>query len=332
LLSFKPVIGEVKANSIAEQAGFQINDEITHVDAKRTPTWDTVMESLVVEIVDGEKVLVKVRGESGYARDLDVDLALISIDEMASGNLMGLLGIAPQRPDGPAIIADVIENEAAMQAGLSAGDEILFVDDTKVTGWAHWVELIRANPASSLSVTLKRDDDIVTVALTPRAKMTSDGEKIGYIGVAAEPGAKIDGSFLAIESYPVHSAFVKAVIKTGEVSSMTLQILGKMITGQASLKNLSGPITIAQYAGRTAQLGIVAFLGFLAVVSISLGVLNLLPIPLLDGGHLSYYMVEFFKGSPVSESTQLAFQQVGMVLLLGLMSLALYNDILRLIG
>ncbi len=265
-------------------------------------------------------------------RDIEVNLALVSIDDMASGNLMSLLGIAPERPDVPAIITSIVEGEAAMRAGLSAGDQILSVNGIAVSGWRDWVDLIRANPDVAVSVTIKRDERIMTVSLTPQAKMTPDGERIGYIGAATEMDAKIDGSIIAIESYPVHSALMKAVMKTGEMSSMTLQILGKMITGQASLKNLSGPITIAQYAGRTAQLGIVAFLGFLAIVSISLGILNLLPIPLLDGGHLAYYVVEFFKGSPVSESAQLLFHQVGVVLLLGLMSLALYNDILRLIG
>ena len=170
------------------------------------------------------------------------------------------------------------------------------------------------------------------LVLTPEQKLSEEGKTIGFIGVGLKPDFNTDQSLFAIETYPVHTALVKGVGKTVDMTFVTLQILGRMITGEASLKNLSGPVSIAQYAAQTARMGIVTFLGFLAIVSISLAVLNLLPIPLLDGGHLFYYFIEFLKGSPVSMPVQLLGQRIGIVLLFGLMALAIYNDILRLAG
>ena len=170
------------------------------------------------------------------------------------------------------------------------------------------------------------------LTMTPEAKVSGQGSIIGFIGAGLDPGYEVDQSLFATESYPVHTALAKGAGKTLDMTVVTLQILRRMVTGQASLKNLSGPVSIAQYAGQTAQLGIVAFLGFLAIVSISLAILNLLPVPLLDGGHLFYYFIEFLKGSPVSDSMQMLGQRIGLVLLFSLMALAIFNDLVRLAG
>ena len=328
----KPMVGSVEDNSVAMQAGFRVDDEITEINGQGTATWNTVLEKLVAGVIERSVATVSVRDVRGYERLLEIDLASISIDAMAEGNLLRLLGVEPVRPAIPAIIGEVANQGAAREAGLLAGDRLVAVDGTPVRDWRHWVELIRAAPGIPLSVRIIRDGEYLEMVLTPQKKVSEEGETIGFIGVGLDPDFDIDHSMFAIEAYPLHIALVKGVGKTLDMTVITLQILGRMITGQASLKNLSGPVSIAQYAGQTAQLGIVAFLGFLAIVSVSLGVLNLLPVPLLDGGHLFYYFIEFFKGSPVSEPIQMLGQRIGIVLLFGLMTLAIYNDIIRLAG
>ena len=332
ITGLKPVIGAVEEGSPALHAGLRVNDELIEINGRSAPTWNAALELLVAGVIDRRTASIKVADASGYERLLELDLAAIPIDSLAQGNLLRLLGVEPARPAIPAIIGTVTYQGAAWEAGLAQGDRIMSVDGVPVTDWQHWVMLVRAAPATPLSVQVDRDGESSTIQVTPRAKVTGEGETIGFIGASLEPDYEVDQSMFAIESYPPHTALAKAAGKTLDMTVTTLQILGRMITGQASLKNLSGPVSIAQYAGQTAQLGIVAFLGFLAIVSISLAILNLLPIPLLDGGHLFYYFIEFIKGSPVSVSSQLVGQRIGLALLFSLMALAIFNDILRLTG
>ncbi len=200
-----------------------------------------------------------------------------------------------------------------------------------MNGWSEWVNIVRASPEQSLDVTVRRSGSEIGLTITPQS-VTDGDETIGRIGAAVRQDIEMDASLFAIERFGPLSALAEGVKKTWDMSVMTLRILGKMLVGEASVKNLSGPITIAHYAGQTVSIGLAAFLGFIAIVSVSLGVLNLLPVPVLDGGHLLYYLVELVKGSPVSEGTQLVGQQVGIAVLLGLMSIAFYNDIVRLIN
>ena len=328
----KPVIGSVQEASPAAHAGLRVDDELTHIDGRLTPTWNAAMGLLVAGVVERSAATVRVIDTEGRERSLQVDLAAIPIDSLAEGNLLRLLGVEPARPAIPAVIGAVTRQGPARQAGLERGDRITAVDGEAVRDWQHWVTLVRAAPQIPLSVSISRKGEPWEATVTPEAKVTGEGETIGFIGASLEPGYDADQSLFATEAYPPHTALAKAAGKTLDMTVTTLQILGRMITGQASLKNLSGPVSIAQYAGQTAQMGVVAFLGFLAIVSISLAVLNLLPIPLLDGGHLFYYLLEFIKGSPVSDSTQMLGQRVGLVLLFSLMALAIFNDILRLAG
>jgi regulator of sigma E protease len=328
----KPVIDEVEPGSIAMQSGLESGHQILEIDGTKTSTWTSVIDRTVPNIVDAKDVIVKVINESQSLKYIELDLSLISIDDMASGRLLGQLGIKPRVPEYPAKLGELIAGGAAERAGLQSGDLVVGVDNNPIVGWVDWVEYVRSRPQVAMNVTIERDGNTRTIAVTPDAYTRESGEVIGRIGAAFDNNFEPDASFYTLENYTLLPAFKKAVVRTYEMSLMTLRILGKMIVGEASVKNLSGPITIAKYAGDTAELGIVAFFGFLAIVSVSLGVLNLLPVPLLDGGHAFYYLIEGIKGSPVSESFQVMGQQLGLVLLLGLMGIALYNDILRTIG
>ncbi len=331
LNGLKPIVGEVEKDSIAYHAGFSDGDEIIAVDSRETRTWTMVVDIFVNKIIEGGQLAISVRdadNQDAGVKKLSLDLSSLSIDDLAEQGLLKKLGITPHRIVVPAIIGDVHSGLPADQAGLIAGDKIVSADGEAIDDWGQWVKTVQAHPQQKLLVDIERNNEPITLALIPNKKVLEDGSEIGFIGAASQP---VEGMF-GKESYAFVPALPKAIEKTWNMSWLTLRMLGKMIMGQASVKNLSGPISIAQYAGESAQSGLAAFLWFLGIVSVSLGVLNLLPIPLLDGGHLLYYVVEFFKGSAVSEATQIIGQQIGFTLLLGLMILVFYNDIARLMG
>lgn len=328
----KSMIGEVAQDSIAMHAGFTSGQQIISIDGKSTPTWLSVIDMTVSRVVNGGQVVYLVRNRNAQEQSITIDMSKVSIDEMASGRLLEQLGITPDVPVLPAQIGEVTPSGSAAQAGLARGDLVTATDGKQMKSWVEWVQYIHAHAGVPIRVEYIRNGVQLSVTLTPEATKLETGEVVGRIGAAFDNRYLPDESLYTLERYPLVPALLKAVDRTYEMAMMTLQILGKMIVGEASVKNLSGPVTIAKYAGDTANLGIVAFLGFLAVVSVSLGVLNLLPVPLLDGGHILYYLIEAIKGSPVSETFQVIGQQLGLVLLLGMMVLAFYNDILRVVG
>ena len=328
LTGIRPIVGAVEPATIASIAGIRVDDEIVAVDDRKTSTWTMVVDALVTDVIEGGAVRFTLQDSHAYQREVYVDIHTISIDDLAESGLLERLGITPKQFIVPAVVGDIQPGLAADKAGIKPGDKIISVNGGPVTNWMEWVDFIRANPEQKLSVVIKRNNETVNITLRPGKKVIDNGEIIGFIGAANQPQERL----YAEESYSLVPAFGKALIRTWDMSWLTLQMLGKLITGQASYKNLSGPISIAQYAGDSAKNGVSAFLWFLAIVSISLGVLNLLPVPLLDGGHLMYYLVEFVKGKPVSEATQVIGQQIGLVLLLGLMILVFYNDIMRILG
>jgi regulator of sigma E protease len=245
---------------------------------------------------------------------------------------MGELGLSMWRPDIPPIIDAVIPDGAAAASGIKAEDRIFTIDGEEIVNVSHWVDKIRANPEKTLSLVVLRDGQKVALQLRPDRR-EEKGISFGFIGVKnrVDIPVEIRREMEVIDRYGPVGALGEALDKTWRMSWLTLKVLGKLIVGEASVKNLSGPITIARYAGISARIGLEQFLGFLAIISISLGVLNLLPIPVLDGGHLFYYLIEMIKGSPVSETTELVGQKIGMALLFGLMTIAIYNDLLRLV-
>lgn len=230
---------------------------------------------------------------------------------------MGVLGMKP-------IIGKVFENSPAAIAGMQTNDIVLAANQTEVKSWNDFVLEVKKNPNTPLSVLVQRKVEKITLKVTPKSNIEHELE-VGAIGVSVA-----DTSLIKIHYSPIQS-LNKAIKYTWDTSILSLKMMGKLLTGNISLKNLSGPVTIAEYAGQSAQLGIKTFIGFLAFISISLGVMNLLPIPVLDGGHLMYYMVEILTGKPVSESAMIIGQKIGFSLLGLMMILALYNDINRLI-
>lgn len=332
IAGLRPVVGSVAPDSVAARAGIVAGDEILALSGRATPTWSALLEQLVSHVVAHRALELDLRTASGSANTVRIDLAQVHLDDVAAGRLMELIGITPLRPAIPAVIGTVRPGGAAARVGLQGGDRIVSASGTQVADWEQWVKLVRASPGTLVEFVIERQGERLALTITPDTVSGPEGKAMGQIGAAVNPAGLEQGRYMARERYSFALAFLRACEKTAEMSALTLRILAKMIVGEASVKNLSGPISIAQYAGESAGVGGVAFLTFLAIVSVSLGVLNLLPIPLLDGGHLMYYLSELFTGRPVSESVQAVGQQLGMAMLLGLMGLALYNDLMRLIG
>ncbi|HED40035.1 MAG TPA: RIP metalloprotease RseP [Chromatiales bacterium] len=326
----KPIVGEVNEGSIAAAGGFQYGDVITQVGDTRTVTWGTAGMALLDHSLDAEVVKVRVLEDGVISKTRLLDFSTPGL-ELERKNLLESIGINIMRPKIPALIGQVTPGGAAEQAGILAGDLLLSVDGQPVEDWETWVHTVRENPEVNLQVELERAGRVITVELRP-ARLETKAGVIGRIGATVAYPEALFEQFNAVERYSFFAALPAALVKTWEMSLLTLRMLGNMVIGNVSVENLSGPISIAQYAGSSAGIGFVAFAGFLALISISLGVLNLLPIPMLDGGHLFYYLIEWIKGSEVSEEVQMVGQQVGIVLLVLVMIVAFYNDIERLVG
>lgn len=324
----KPVVGEVISGSPADRAGFESGDVITAVDGEQTATWNQVVLELLDLSLDGTAVSVEVRDRGDRPRQLNLDLMRIS-EELNQGNLLETIGLSPARPSIPPVIGRLQPGGAAEQAGIKAGDRIVTVNGTPIEDWEALALYISEHPGQAIVMEVERGGAVRHIQVTPKRHETDEGV-VGRIGAAAEIPEDLNNRMFTTVRYSPLSALAPSLVKTWDMSVLTLKMVGKMIMGDVSTENISGPLSIAQFAGTTASAGVTAFLGFLAIVSISLGVLNLLPIPILDGGHLFYYIIEFFKGSPVSEEVQVVGQKLGLIVIIGLMVLAFYNDIVRL--
>jgi regulator of sigma E protease len=246
------------------------------------------------------------------------------------GDIFKYIGFSQWWPQLKAEIGGFTENSAAEKAGLQIGDVVLQADDIVIDEWATLVEVIREKPNTAIQFTVSRDGAEQVITVVPDVRKTRDGEQ-GFIGAYQNIPEEVRQELITHIEYSPVEAVYKAIGRTWDMSTLTLRVLWKMVSGEASLTNISGPITIATYAGVTASIGLVSFISFLAVISVSLGVLNLLPVPMLDGGHLLYYLIEIIKGSPVSVAFEMRGQQVGIVVLALLMSIAIFNDIQRLL-
>ncbi len=326
----RAIIGSVDLDSIAARAGLSRGQEILQVDGADAQTWDGVFRHALDGILDQRPLSVQLRDPDGVVKNVILDVSKVSVDELGAGDFFKTLGLAPDVPLIPPVIARVVVDGAAAKAGIKEGDRVVSANGKPVTSWGAWVDVIRAHPEQTLAIVVARGGSEIALQVSP-ARVEEHGVVFGRIGAEPRVPKNLDAIPMGIERYGPWAAFGGAVDRTLGMSLTTLKFLGKMLVGEASVKNLSGPISIAQYAGASAKLGVARFLEFLALVSVSLGVLNLLPIPILDGGHLLYYLIEFATRRPVSEHLQLWGQQLGLVMLLSLMGLAVYNDILRIL-
>lgn len=324
-----PIVGSVEPGSIAAVAGLEKGQEILAVDGEPTPTWQALNQQLLNRLGESGQMTFTVR----YPNSTLQYESLATLDNWLRGEdepdpLAGI-GLTLYRPVIDVTLAKVMPDSPAEEAGLEEGDKIIAADGNPMPTWAGWVDYVRERPEQKMTVEVLRDSSQLYITLVPKAIIADDGVTIGQVGVSPVIPTWPD-EYLREYNYTLAGAFVKATEKTWETAEFVLVSVKKLIFGQISTKNLSGPITIAKVAGASAEAGWTYYVGFLALLSVSLGVFNLLPIPVLDGGHLMYYLIEAVKGSPVSERIQMMGYQVGLFLVGGLMLLALFNDITRL--
>ena len=324
----RSIINEVVPESPAAYAQLIGGDEILRVNGRDTPTWSAVHKAMA-HIAESGGTAELIVNTGGIEDSRLIDIPKWQFDPAARESLIQVLGISPINIPLKPVLGSIIEGGAADRAGLQVGDELISADDVPIDNWSGWVTLIRANPENDLVVKIKRSEQNIRVILTPQR--TEDN--LGKIGAGVDVNrTSIPANLEAELRYSPLAALGQAVVETWQFSSSTVKSLGGMLLGTVSSKNIGGPITIAQYASASAERGVMSFISFLAMISISLGILNLLPIPVLDGGHLAMYFVEWLRGSPLSEQAQLLGQKIGIVLLLMLMFLAFFNDLSRLFG
>ncbi len=327
-----PFINGISENSSADLAGLQVGDEIIAVDGEETIIWQQVSLKMLNRLGETGELIVTVNPyDSSTSRDITIPIQAWLGSDIEPDPVTDL-GIV--RLEIPARIAEVVTGGRAEGGGLRAGDEIISVNGESILGWSHWVAVIRSNPELALDVIVKRGESEAGLEIRPELVRLGDGTAIGRIGASVQETALseiLDSEMQRHISFNAFTAIQPALQETWNNSVFVLDSIKKMVIGLISVRNINGPITIAQVAGETASYGLEVYLGFLALLSICLGVFNLLPIPVLDGGHLFYYTMEAIMGRPVPERVQAWGLQLGLSLIFGIMILAIYNDINRLL-
>jgi regulator of sigma E protease len=324
----KPVVAAPEAGSVAAQAGFARGDTIRAIDGEPVTSWQDVRWRLLQRALDRKEVRLEVASERGSIDWRTLDFSQVKAED--EPDILGRVGLRLFRLEVPAELGQVTSGSVAERAGLRARDRVVAANGEPIATWDALVAKVRSSAGKPLALDVRRGGEQIRIDVVPE-QVTQGKETIGRIGA----GPYVDPQAMAAYSLEVRygpvESLTRALAKTWDMSAFSLRMLWKMVVGELSWRNLSGPVTIADYAGQSAQLGLVPYLAFLALISISLGVLNLLPIPLLDGGHLMYYAIEVVKGSPVSERVMELGQRAGLVVLLFLMAFAFYNDINRLL-
>ncbi|WP_404363658.1 RIP metalloprotease RseP [Marinobacter sp.] len=322
-----PVVGQVDPDSIAERMGLTEGMEIHQVDGRPVTSWRDINMRLLERAGEQGQMSVEVKKDD-RSRTLTANLGGWRLSE-EEPNPIAEFGVQPWRPEVPAVLDRVEAGSPADEAGLQSGDRILEVNGEPVDNWFALVERIQAAPGEQLTLTVKRDGDTLRVPVTPAAVGDESGRQIGRVGAGVEPVTYPEELRRQVQYGPL-AAIPQAVSETWGDTRLTLVAIQKMITGLLSPTNLSGPITIARVAEASVSSGYEDFLRFLAYLSVSLGVLNLLPVPVLDGGHIVFYSIEAIRRKPLSEQVQGLWLQIGMLMILILMVFALYNDLMRL--
>lgn len=316
------VIGEPPAGTAAALAGFQAGDRIRAIDGRPVASWSEARWRLIDAFASGGVVDIDVETRDGLPRSRRLHVTAVPVEPDAADPMAeaGLSLAAPR-----ALVRDLVKGGVGENAGLKPGDVFLAVDGLKEPTASQIVERVQASPGRPLPLLVQRDGATLSFTLVPQAEPGPDGAQVGRIGVML--GA--DFPMVTVQHGPLDSLW-KGVERTADTVALSLRMMGRMVVGDVSLRNVSGPVTIADYAGQTARLGLAAYVGFIALISVSIGVLNLLPIPMLDGGHLLYYAMEALRGRPLPDSWMATGQRIGLGLLAALMSLAFFNDLTRL--
>ena len=320
-------VGKVLDNTPAANV-LQVGDKIQAVDGTQTPNWEKLSFALVDRAGETGHITLNV-DRAGQSQNVQLPIENFLKDQSQSP--LDELGFLPYRPSIPAVVSKLTEDGAAIRQGMQVGDQIIAIDGVIMPDWYAVVEKVQASPEKLLKIEVLRDNKTVMLEVMPQGKRDNVGRVTGMLGVQSDPGKiHIPNEYQQTIQYSPIEALGMAADKTVHISSMILNSMVKMVKGLIGLDNLSGPITIAKVAGQSAEMGWQTFIGFMALMSVSLGILNLLPIPMLDGGHLVYYFIELLRGKPVSEQIQLVGLKIGMVLLGSMMLLALFNDFMRL--
>jgi len=327
----KPIVGEVTADSLAGRAGLMERDRIVMVGGREVATWNTAVMGMLDSALATGRISMEVSGHDGRRRSVDLPITGLESELTEPGRLFKVLGFEMWSPSLPAVIGDVVPGGAADKAGMLPGDRVVTADDEPISSWPEWVKFIRARPGKTIRVGILRDGRQQELSITLDSVESGQGV-IGRIGAGTRVPEGFFDATRAMERYSPVPAFAMSVGRTWEMAVLTVRMVSRMVTGDVSVRNISGPISIAQFVGLSATVGAAYFLRVLAIISLSLGILNLLPVPILDGGQVVYQLIEAVKGSPLSERARMLGQQVGMLFLLMLMSFAFYNDLARIFG
>jgi regulator of sigma E protease len=334
----KPMLGDVPPGTPAAIAQLHAGETILSIDGVAVPSWEELHWQLLDLVLQPDsdnglkqgEVRIVSQDAGGATLTHVLDLGALAANDM-DGDFLGKLGLTLYQPEVKPVFGEIADGSVAQQAGLRAGDRILSANGVTMQRWMDVVEVLRAHPEQTVRLDILRDGKTLDIAVVPQAVVEA-GKRIGKIGAGPQLDKREWQAMMTEVSYGPVEALRQSLRKTWETTAISLEMMGKMVMGQVSMKNLSGPLTIADYAGQSARIGAVAYLSFLALISISLGVLNLLPVPLLDGGHLLYYAAELLKGSPVSERSWEIGQKIGIAILGTLMVFAIYNDINRFVS
>ena len=326
----RPILGTPSAESAAARAGIESGELVRSVSGRPVTTMTDFRWELMRSVLDRQPVELAVENRRGELAFRRLDLGEIDVDQLDS-DFSRRLGLMPFTPELKPIVGQVRPGSVADAAGIRTGDEVLAVDERAIDSWARMVDAVRAAPGRPTRLTIRRAGQTQVIGLVPES-VEEAGHVFGRIGIGPGDDPEVRELLVVHLRLGLVDASARALHQTWDMSVLSLRLIGRMLTGQLSWKNISGPVTIADFAGQSARLGFDHYLKFLALISISLGVLNLLPIPVLDGGHLMYYFAEFIKGGPLSERTMEVAQQIGLGLLILLMAFAFYNDINRLVS